>query len=482
VTLTSRRWVLNGARAALLAGPTVLAFFTGGYFDGPREVAGVVAWLLAAAALVLSPRPLPRLTAGRVAVGGLGLLGLWTLLSFTWAPIPGSAFHYGQRVVMYLGVLLGAVALLRGRRPLRAVVPALAGGALIVVGYGISERLLPGLLHFERSLSAEGRLEQPLTYWNAMGELAALGLVLCAALAGDASRPARLRAAAAAASAPLGMGLYITFSRGALFACVAGLVALVVLVRRREQLHAALACFGAAALAAIAAAPFHGVTGLTGSAGTREGQGAVVFVLVVAIAAVAALVQLRLARRRSAELALPRRAPLIALVAICAGLALAIVVGAKERSAAPLSGGATRLTTLQSNRYAYWDVALRAFGDEPLRGVGAGGWAVYWLRDRKVNEFAQDAHSLPLQTLAELGIVGFALLLAFLGGVAWAARDALRVAPGLAGGLAAGLVVWVAHAPLDWDWEMPAVTLIALVLAGALLGLAELVRPEARAR
>src|SRR6202035_3073240 len=120
--------------------------------------------------------------------------------------------------------------------------PAMAAAALIVIGYGLSERLLPGVLKFAHSLSAQGRLEQPLTYWNAMGEVAALGFVLCAALAGDASRSARLRAAAAAAAARLGRGLYVTFSRGALFACAAGLVALVVLVPRREQLRAVSAC------------------------------------------------------------------------------------------------------------------------------------------------------------------------------------------------------------------------------------------------
>jgi O-antigen ligase len=229
------------------------------------------------------------------------------------------------------------------------------------------------------------------------------------------------------------------------------------------------------ALAALVAAPMGGLTALTGSLGTREGEGALALGLLLALAALGALIQVRLARGRSGELRLPRRAPLIALAVICAGLALAIVVGAKESSSRPLSGGATRLVTLQSNRYAYWRVALRAFGDEPLRGVGAGGWAVYWLRYRPFDEFAQDAHSLPLQTLAELGLVGFALLLAFLGGVAWTALQARRVAPVLAGGPIAGCVVWLAHAPLDWDWEMPAVTLGALALAGALIALAELV-------
>jgi O-antigen ligase len=158
---------------------------------------------------------------------------------------------------------------------------------------------------------------------------------------------------------------------------------------------------------------------------------------------------------------------------ICAGLALAVGVGAKETSTVPLSSGASRYGTLESNRYQYWRVALRAFSDEPLRGVGAGGWAVYWLRYRTVAEGAQDAHSLPLQTAAELGVVGLGLLGAFLGGIAYGARAAHRVASRLAAGPLAGFVVWVAHAPLDWDWEMPAVTLIALVLAGALLALGE---------
>ena len=178
---------------------------------------------------------------------------------------------------------------------------------------------------------------------------------------------------------------------------------------------------------------------------------------------------------------LPRRAPWIALVVICAGLALAIVAGAKEHSAQPLGGGGARLVSLQSNRYAYWRVALRAFGQQPVYGVGAGGWAVDWLRWRPFLEGAQDAHSLELQTLAELGIVGLALLAAFLAGVALAARDALRRAPAAAAGAVAAVVTYVAHSPLDWDWQMPAVTLVALVLAGALLALPAACGPAAPA-
>ncbi|MGI9184470.1 MAG: O-antigen ligase family protein [Solirubrobacteraceae bacterium] len=470
---------LSGARVVLLAGPTGLAFFNGGFFDEARAWAGLGVWLLVLAGLALRSGAVPRGRNALIALGGLGLLAAWTLLSLTWAPLAGNAYHAGQIVVLYLGTALAAVVLFSGASPLALIDPLLAAGALVVTGYGVSERLAPGVLHFARSVSAQGRLEQPLSYWNAMGELAAIGLVLCARLAGDGGRSPRLRASATAASALLGMGLYVSFSRGALFACAAGLITVVTASGRREQLRATLLCVAVAAGAAAASAPFGGVTSLAGSLSTRETQGAVVFVLLVVVALIGASAQLLLIRReRPGRLKLPRRAPQIALVAVAAGLALAIAVGSKESSAAPrpLPGGATRLETLQSNRYAYWKVALRAFGQQPLHGVGAGGWSVYWLRWRTVNEFAQDAHSLPLQVLAELGVVGLALLAVFLAGVARAAAQARRLTA-LAIGPSAGFVAYIAHAPLDWDWQMPAVTMTAMIMAGALLAIGEAPRP-----
>ncbi len=467
-----RAGILTGARVVLLGGSTVLAFFAGGFFDAPRAWAGLIAWALVAIALLAVPSALRVARSGLVALIGLALLAGWTLLSILWAPIAGSAYHAGQIAILYVGVMLAAIGLLHDRRGQRVAEPALAAGVLIVIGYGISERLLPGLLHFSQSVSAQGRLEQPLTYWNAMGELAALGVVLCARLAGDATRSRWIRLVAVAAAAPIGMGLYLSFSRGALFACFAGLIALLLLAPTVEQLRGLLVALAAAILAAAASAPFHSVTALAGSPSRREGQGAITLVLLVVIIALTVLAQWRLiATERPRALAMPRWAPATAVALICAGLAVAIVVGAKERSSAPLSGGATRYVTLQSNRYAYWRVAIRAFGDQPLRGVGAGGWAVYWLRYRTINEFAEDAHSLPLQTLAELGLLGAAFLLTFVVGVGFAARDALRSAPALAAGPAAVFVAWLAHQPLDWDWEMPAVTIVAIVLAGMMVAL-----------
>src|SRR5579859_4868195 len=146
-----RAGTLNAARAVALAGPPALAFFSGGYFDEPRAWAGLIAWALLAVALLLEPGAPLRGRPATIAVGALALFAGWTLLSMGWAPIRGRAYHSGQLTVLYLGAVLAAAALFRGRRAVRAVEPGLAAGALIVVTYGISERLLPGLLHFATS-------------------------------------------------------------------------------------------------------------------------------------------------------------------------------------------------------------------------------------------------------------------------------------------------------------------------------------------
>ena len=58
-------------------------------------------------------------------------------------------------------------------------------------------------------------------------------------------------------------------------------------------------------------------------------------------------------------------------------------------------------------------------------------------------------------------------------GVGLAGRRALRRKPELAPGACAALAVWGLHATIDWDWQLPAVTLPAIVLAGALIAASE---------
>ena len=80
-----------------------------------------------------------------------------------------------------------------------------------------------------------------------------------------------------------------------------------------------------------------------------------------------------------------------------------------------------------------------------------------------------EAHSLYLETLTELGLVGASLLAAFLAtavaGVVRLARR--RPSDPLLPAATAVLVAFALHAGIDWDWEMPAVTVVPLLLLAA---------------
>src|SRR3954452_12840736 len=152
--LMTRATVRSTGAAVLLAGPTALAFFSGGYFDEPRLWAAIGAFVLVLVAALVSDRALPQSWPGRLALASLAGLVAWTALSIGWAPLAGPAFHDVQRLLLYLAALVAAAALLRGWATAEAIEPALAAGSLIVISYGPSGRLLPGLVPLDSSLSA----------------------------------------------------------------------------------------------------------------------------------------------------------------------------------------------------------------------------------------------------------------------------------------------------------------------------------------
>jgi len=449
-------------RAAILAGPSALAFASGGYFDHARLVALIVAWALAAVAICLSDAPLPRSREGLAALGALTGYTAWIALSTNWAPLKGPAGDDMERALLYLGAFIAVAAAFRPRSAARAVEPGLALGALVVTGYGLLGRMLPGIVHVRETASAAGRLDQPLTYWNAEGALAALGLILCCRIAGDNDRRPELRAAAAAAAVPLAAGVYLSFSRGALAALAAGVIVLIVAAPSWIQLRSAAICLEAGALGAGACAAFD--------------RKAVAFVILLALMALAAAF-MRWEQRsehagttRLGPLPLPRHASAMAAVAVVAIVVVPVAIAKGTSTATPLAGETgARLSSVGSNRYEYWKVALKVAADHPIAGVGTSGFAVEWLKRRDIDDPAKDAHSLELETLAELGLVGFVLLCALLGSIALTARRVHRYDPGLAAGPIAGLTLWALHAAIDWDWEMPALTLAAVVLAGMLV-------------
>ena len=460
----------TGSAFLLLASPTVLAFFSGGYFAGPRLIAGVVVWMIALAAVWLCEESLPRRRAGRSAL--LGLFALTALLgiSIIWAPLRSVAQADLQRLLLYLGAFLAAVILLRGRQGLRLSELFLASGSLIVSCYALAARLLPAVVHETASESAAGRLEQPLTYWNASGVLAAVGLLLAARIAVDSGRTAWVRSAAVASVVPFGLAAYLTFSRGALLAIVVGAILLIVLSRERQQMRVLVVGICGAVLVSATAAVLPAVRTLQGTDPERQQQGFVLLLVLVAVAAGTIYLSRWWCRRPdSGLLSAPR--------ALAAGLAVVVVVGFSAVAAGngtsngqPRFGADTRrLTSFESNRYAYWKVAGRMFIAAPVVGDGSGSFRVVWRRERTILDPALDAHSLYIETAAELGLLGLLALALFIGGVACAGRNVLRVRRAEATGALAALAALAVHAALDWDWEMPAVAMVGLLLAGAII-------------
>jgi hypothetical protein len=477
-----RRSVVLVSAAALLVGPTVLAFFAGGYFDGPRVISGAIAWALVLLLALTGPLPLPASRSGRVAVIALAGIAVWSAVSIAWAPVIGPALHTVQRVLVYLAVLLAAVAVLRDPRIARAVEPVLALGALVAIGYGLAGRLVPGAVNLvaERSYGAGGRLEQPITYWNAEGLLAGMGLLLCLRIAGDRSRAIAMRAAAATACAPLGMAVYLSYSRGALAVTALGVIVLLAAEPSWPQLRSVAVGLGGGAIAAACASAFPGVASLGGTAFQQERDGAIMLAILLTIMLGAGLLTARVVRaeRRGAArlgtLSIARRLPALAAAAAAVCVAGLVAGGLAENGGRESAVSApSRLASVSSVRYEYWRVGLKAFRREPVRGVGAGSFRVVWRMERPVPYAATEVHSLPLEMASELGIVGLLLFALFVGGVAAAGRRSLRQGSPLAPGACAVCLTWLLHATIDWDWQLPAVTLPALVLAGALLAAGE---------
>jgi O-antigen ligase len=126
-----------------------------------------------------------------------------------------------------------------------------------------------------------------------------------------------------------------------------------------------------------------------------------------------------------------------------------------------LAQGPERFRTIETNRWRYWKVGFETFADDPVKGRGIHGFAADWMESREIDETVQDAHSLYVETLAELGLPGFLFLALFLGGAGvalWRSGEP---------GWVAASAVWALHAGIDWDWEFPSLTLLFIALAAA---------------
>ncbi len=290
--------------------------------------------------------------------------------------------------------------------------------------------------------------------------------------------------------------MYFTFSRGVLFAFAIGIVAMFALSPLRLRLAAAAVVFGTAPLVAVLLASH--AAGLTHRAAnlaeaSHDGRHlALELTLLALVQAVLALAYVFASQQVRVPLLLRRAFGVAIAVAIIAGLAGVVDRYGSPSTIAhnayqsfqrvpPVSGSNlnSRLLTFSNNgRTVLWHAAWKEFLAHPIVGSGEGGFARWWLAHRTTNYFVVDTHNLYLQTLGELGLMGAAFLALFLGVPLVAALRARRhplVAPAFG-----AYVAYLAHAAGDWDWQMPAVTLLALFAGAVLIAAARRVEPAPR--
>ena len=471
--------------AALGAAFGLSPFADGLYLSSTWVPAGLGLLVVLTAALIAVPGAAPRRSLA--AVGLVAALGLLSIVSALWSDSIQRAVLEGNRLLVYAACFALAVVLLRSNRGAAAAFAAFALGALAVGGW-----VLTGMLRGDEALFLGGRLHEPLGYVNGQASFFLLAVWPCLALAERRRADGDVRPGAATSAAVAGPGLaaatlfaglaVLGQSRGAVLAAAAAVLVVVALapgrLRRIVALIVLALCLTPALPALLDVYSDDGSDPATRDAalallGAAAGAGAIWALLVA------------LERRGRAAGLRPRRVVAIGVTAVLV-LAAAAGVASADRIAdfadrqysafvtLDAESGAATVPRLQSgagNRYDYWRVALDAWREHPVGGVGAGGYDKSYFARRATIEDIRQPHSMALQVLAELGTAGgllFAMTLLVIAGGAWRRirdgdRDPVTVA---ALGVAAA---WFVHAGVDWIHLLPGLTGIALIAAALLL-------------
>jgi len=447
----------------------------------------IALFLLAALLALVIARPAAPRPVALAAVGALVFLWLWSLASTGWSESADQALLDANRWMLYASLFAILVLLLRDERLGKLLIASATAAVLAFGGY-----LVVRLLGSEGgSLFLGKRLNEPLGYVNGQAGYLLLGLWPLIAAA------ERLRnhalSGCAIAGAVLLAGLAVLGQTRAIVPAVviSAVVLVAVLPGRRARAWALVAVAGGVV---VASGPVIDVYGAgTGSVDTETLRAGVLALLGSAGLTGVVWGLVRWAATRSAgsfgerRVAAVSTAVLVGLLAVAFIGGLAAVGNPVERvrdeasSFRNLGVGSdqtqtrSRFTSGGGNRYDYWRVAARQFEDEPFKGLGAGNYDRTYFVERQTSEDIKQPHSLPLQTLSELGIVGGLGLLAFLGAVAGgfvrrarAARTS-EVDLGLAVAGGGMVLVWLIHTSVDWLHLIPGVTGIALCGAAVLV-------------
>ena len=477
----------NGAVGiAVAAAVFALSYANGGFDPTTRSYAGIAAWWLlgvgAAIGIGVALAGVDRLALA--AVGLLAAFAIWALISINWAADAERAFAQFNQIALYVAVLVIAVVVAR-LVPATVLVSAVALALVAVACVALVSRCFPSTFGLQPGLNdipaLRNRLSFPLGYWNGLGIEVALAYPLL--LAAMIARRSRVVGALAAFPLPiLAAVMYLTSSRGAFAATAVGVVAFLLLAPRRWPALAAVAAAGGAGAVAVAVlVPKKSlVDGYVDTPlGVHQGHLAALWIGIASVLTAliwAGLVEL--GRRLPTPSRKVGRATAVALVVLLVAAIVAAHPIAKFDAFKSKPATGTTQDTLNhllnssgSGRWQFWGAAISQFRAHPLNGGGAGSWEAWWLQHGSLKVFSEFAHSLYLEALGELGIVGLLLIAAFVVvAVTGAVRSALTLRSGeVAAAAACGIAFFVAAA-YDWVWQLAGIAVVGVGMLGFALG------------
>ena len=468
------------ARIAWLALPAlatlVLAARDGGSESGDWMPWALVAVTAAGGLLAFDVMRLRR-GLGLVALGCFGGLALWSGLSVLWAWLPGDAATEASRTLFYAAAFAIVLLAVRTQRDAATVVGLIAAAVGVITLYGCL-RLAQSS---PESMMIYNRLGWPTGYPNTSAALGVLGFWSLVGVGAERSLVWPARALALGAAVPaIGFAL-LTQSRGAAVTVIVISPIAIALVRERLRLTAFVLVALAGLLPAIPALRTAIDSGTASSAGTAASRLLVGAGIVAVLGGAIAVAD----QRFSIAFAWRRRIGRMAAVATAIGVVLLAAVALQQHAPGRLSNAwdsfrqvdaasttsGPHLLSVDSNRWDFWTVAADDLGARPLTGYGAGSFGATYLRRGHSSETPAQAHGQVQELASTLGLPGLALGVAVGAiGLAGLLRRRRRMSPALAGA-AVGTACVLAHAQVDWHWQVPAVALpvIGLLACGAAL-------------
>ncbi len=465
-----------------------MGYANGGYFV--REWALVV-FILAALALITSVAGVSRGTGSRWSIIALGLVAAytaWTFASLLWSPNRGDAWLGAGQTSLYLlafWLALGLVSLGASRR---WVLTASALGPALVAAFTMLT-LVPRV----EDLFENNRLLGTVGYYN--GEAAFfLGPLWVAVYLAGSRRINPILRGLVLAGAVLSVDIAVlTQSRGAMVAMVISLLVFFLISGQRLR-----GLFALAPIAVVLLITFPGLNEVYLAFLNQESAAATIEqVLPTAWLAVAGAGLYGLLWGLMDRVWQPPSSAtrVIGGIALAASIAV-LIFGAStvtERVRDPISWGEQRweafkkddtsgteesryLAASGSGRYTLWQVAWEDFASHPFLGVGTHNYEAtyYQLRERSVG-YVRQPHMLPLEVLSERGIVGgilfFGFLATCLGAGLWMRfRRLSSEGKAQVGAMVAAITYWFVHSSAEWFWQLPAVTVPAVVYLAMLVG------------